>query len=209
MKSVDWSLYFLLNLPFEGDYVQLVEDVVRGGVTVIQLRGKESSGAELYSVAERILPIVQAHNVALIINDRVDVALAVGADGVHVGRDDLAVDVCKRIAPQLLVGASCYGSIERAREMKDAGADYLAFGAFFSSPTKPHAPQIPLSVLTEARFLNVPLVAIGGIQSGHVVDLCTAGADGVAVISAIQNASNPSAAAHAFSLQLQSVKSVA
>jgi len=197
--SLDLSLYFLLNLPYDGDCIQLVESVIQGGVTVIQLRGKDSSGRELYDTAERILPVLRKYNVGLVINDRVDVALAVGADGVHVGRDDLPVDVVKQIAPSLCVGATCYGDLLRAKKMAEKGADYLAFGAFFASPTKPEAPQIPLSVLEEARAFGLPLVAIGGIRPEFVASLRSSGADGVAVISAIQESEDPRLAALMFS----------
>lgn len=203
-EALDLSLYFLLNLPCERDPLALAQEVIAGGVTTIQLRAKEASARELYEVALALQPLLKAQQVGLIINDRVDVAMAVGADGVHVGRDDLPVEEAKRIAPSLVIGASCYGDIERAHEMVASGADYIAFGSFFASPTKPQAPQIPLSVLEEARAIERPKVAIGGIQPHHVSTLCEAGADGVAVISAIQNAADPQQAASLFSKALAS-----
>jgi thiamine-phosphate diphosphorylase len=197
-RELDLSLYFLLNLPYGGDIVALVEEVISGGVTTIQVRGKELSGGELYAIASRLRPVLSTRGVGLIMNDRLDVAMAVEADGVHVGRDDLPVDVAKRLAPGLVVGASCYGDVQRAKEMAGLGADYLAFGSCFASPSKPQAPQISLDVFGKAKELGRPLVAIGGICPEHVPVLREAGADGVAVISAIQQADKPMEAARAF-----------
>lgn len=196
-RGFDLSVYFLLNLPAE-DPVALAREAIAGGVTAIQLRGKDASTAALYEVALALLPLTREHHVALLLNDRLDVALAIGADGVHLGRDDLPVDVVRRLAPSLILGASCYGSLDRAREMKAAGADYLAFGSVFASPTKPQAPVIGVEVFRDAQALSLPLVAIGGITPEQIPALAQVEVDGAAVITAIQAADDPASAAADF-----------
>ncbi len=195
-RHFDPTLYFILNLPTPSDPWLLVEKVVQGGITALQLRGKQTSARELYDLAVKLRPYLLEHDVKLIINDRVDVALAAQADGVHLGKDDLPLQACRHFTPNLLIGVSCYGDLQRAKDAARLGADYVAFGAFFKSSTKPQAPQIPLSILQKARAeLEIPIVAIGGIHEKNAAQLFDAGTDGIAVISAIQNAPDPQSAA--------------
>lgn len=193
--SVDYTLYFVLDLPSERNPLELARQAVAGGASVLQLRGKRSDAAELYHLARALKQDLTPAEVPLIVNDRLDVALAAGADGVHVGIDDLAIEQVRALAPHMLLGVSCYGNLERARRAVEAGADYLAFGNFYHSPSKPEAEVVPISVLTEARQFGIPVIAIGGITQENVSELVRAGADGIAVISAIQQAPDPTAAA--------------
>ena len=195
-------LYFLLNLPSSRPALELAEEVIAGGVQAIQLRAKDVNAHDLYLTARALRPLTQKAGVLLIINDRLDIAQAVGADGVHLGKEDLPLDAARMLAPELLIGISCYGSIERAQIAVAGGADYVAFGAFYNSPTKPQAPTISLKVLEEARNLPVPRVVIGGITENRVPELMAAGADSVAVISAIQEDTSPEQASHRFSVAL-------
>jgi thiamine-phosphate pyrophosphorylase len=135
-----------------------------------------------------------------IVNDDVELALAVDADGVHVGRDDEGVAAARaRLGPGRLVGASCYDQLGLARAAVAAGADYVAFGSFFPSPTKPNAARADVGLLRRARHeLGVPLVAIGGITPENGAPLVAAGADMLAAIGAVFGASDPRAAAAAF-----------
>lgn len=192
----DYSLYYVLDLPTGGrDPVELARKAATGGASIVQLRGKQTSGRNLYQFALALKQVLQPLGVPLIVNDRLDIALAADADGVHVGADDLPLEVVRRLAPDLIVGVSCYGSLELARQAAAAGANYLAFGAFYPSPTKPEAELAPVSILTEARQSGLPVVAIGGITLEHVPELIQAGANGICVVSAIQSADDPQSAA--------------
>lgn len=198
--AVDYSLYFVLDLPpgpFPGDPIALAAEAAAGGAGVVQLRGKHATGRDLFDLARALKPVLAPHRVPLILDDRLDVALAADADGVHVGADDLPLDRVRALAPNLIVGASCYGDPDRAARAAAAGADYLAFGAFFPSPTKREAAVVPPTVLAAARPLGLPIVAIGGITLATAPSLIAAGADGIAVVSAIQAAPDPRAAAAA------------
>ena len=194
-KRFHAPLYFLLNLPSARPALELAQEAIAGGVDAIQLRAKEASAATLYETAQALRTMTRSAEVALIINDRLDVALAVDADGVHLGKEDLPLEAARALAPSLWIGVSCYGSVRRAEEAIAQGADYVAFGAFFNSPSKPQAPTIPLSTLREAQDLSVPVVAIGGITEATIPSLISAGAESVAVISAIQDAASPKNAA--------------
>lgn len=194
---VDYALYFVLDLPVAGDPATLAAEAAAGGASVVQLRGKQATGRELYDIARALKAALSPHAVPLIINDRLDVALAAGAEGVHVGADDLPLDRVRALAPDLIVGVSCYGDPTLAERAAAGGADYVAFGAFFPSPTKREANVVPPAVLGQARRLGLPIVAIGGITRETAPALVQAGADGIALVSAIQGAADPRAAAAA------------
>ncbi len=196
--SQDYSLYYVLDLPTDGrNPIELARAAAAGGASMIQLRGKHVGGHVLYELAVALKNVLDPLNIPLIINDRLDVALAADADGVHVGDDDLPCKVVRRVVPGRIVGVSCYGDIEHVRQAAASGATYVAFGAFYTSPTKPEAPVVPLKVLAEARQFGLPVVAIGGITLEHVPELIEAGADGIAVVSAIQRSDDPERAARA------------
>ena len=162
--------------------LEKVEAALRGGLAALQYRNKsrpEKRAAE----ARALRSLAGRYNVPFIVNDDVDLAVQVGADGVHVGRDDEALAAARGRMPGKIVGASCYDSLERARSAVSAGADYVAFGSVFASVTKPAAVRAPLSLFAEARALGVPLCAIGGITIENAPRLVEAGADLLAVIS--------------------------
>ena len=190
----DYGLYYVLDLPVQGEPAEMVAAAVAGGATIVQLRGKDIPAGQLYTTALAVQSALRGSGVPLIINDRLDVALAAEVDGVHVGASDLPFERVREIAPGLIVGVSCYGDLDRARRAVSAGADYVAFGAFFPSPTKTEAAVVPLETLAGARDLGVPVIAIGGITLDRAEGLVRAGADGIAVISAIQGAPDPGAA---------------
>lgn len=171
---------------------QAIRSAVAGGMTALQLRAKDVSDSERRTLASHLLAVCQSLKVPLIINDDWQLALDIGADGVHLGKDDAdPALVRKQLAPSMLLGVSCYRDLERARQMLDIGVDYIAFGAMFSSGTKPHAPSAPLSVLTEARelvdgrSLRPAVVAIGGITVDNAASVIAAGADSVAVVGGL------------------------
>ncbi len=204
--SPDYTLYYVLDVPTRHDPVELAREAVIGGASAVQLRGKRSTALELCRLAAALKEVLLPLGAPLIVDDRLDVALATGADGVHLGESDLPFERARDLAPDLILGVSCYGDLGRAHAAVEAGADYLAFGAFFPSPSKPDAKVVPLSVLSDARRLGKPVVAIGGIRPDTVPDLLAAGADGIAVISAIQGSADPREAAHALRVVVDASK---
>jgi thiamine-phosphate pyrophosphorylase len=152
---------------------------LEGGVALLQYRRKSGTHAE----AAEVMRLARDFGVPVIINDDVALAVELGADGAHLGRDDGDLRAARSRLGDRVLGASCYNELERARAAVDAGADYLAFGSMFPSATKPRAVRAPLQLFGEARSLGVPLAAIGGITLENAPALIAAGADLLAVIS--------------------------
>lgn len=175
-----------------------VRAALRGGARVIQYRVK--SARDRLAEARLLLAECRAADVPLIVNDDIELALAVGADGVHLGQDDGSLAEARaRLGAKALIGVSCYDSPQRAFDVECQGADYVAFGRFFPSASKPHAPLAHLETLREAkRQLHVPIVAIGGITADNGSALLEAGADLLAVIDAVFGVADPEHAARAF-----------
>lgn len=167
--------------------------------SVLQYRNKTADPALRDRQLAALAPMCRAAGVPLIVNDHVDLALAHGADGAHLGEDDGALAAARsRLGPDALIGISCYDSLARARDAAAHGADYIAFGAFFPSPTKPNARRATPVLLQESAALGLPRVAIGGITPDNAGALVAAGADLLAVISGVFDAPDPRAAAHAY-----------
>lgn len=169
-----------------------VEAAVRGGARVVQYRNKSASPTLQRQQALRLATLCGKLGVRLIVNDSVDIAVESGADGVHLGRDDGDVGTARRqLGRGKYIGISCYDEIGRAREAVAQGADYIAFGSFFSSPTKPQAVRASLELLRQAkREFAIPVVAIGGIDAENAGALIESGADSVAVVSALFDAAD-------------------
>ncbi len=176
------------------------EACLAGGAGVLQYRNK-AAGVPHRQYAAVVAQCCKSRGVPFIVNDDVELALAVNADGVHLGRDDGDCAAAReRLGREAIIGISCYGSIERALAAQAAGADYVAFGSVFPSSTKPEAPPVPLSRIREARAqLHIPIVAIGGITLQNAAQVIEAGADAVAVINAVFEARNIEEAARQFS----------
>lgn len=174
--------------------VDAVRAAVRGGATAVQYRNK-SADAELRELqAAALRSAVDATDALLIVNDDVDIALRVGAHGVHVGEDDASIRVAREtLGPDALIGVSCYDDLARSRALVSEGADYIAFGSFFPSQVKPGARRAHLSLLRDASALGVPIVAIGGITAQNAATLAGEGAHAVAVISAVFGHRDPAA----------------
>ncbi len=187
--------------------LQAVRDAAAGGMRSLQLRRKNVPDAVRAAQARALAPLCRELGVVFLINDDWRLALDVGADGAHVGRDDESLAHIRREAgPDLILGGSSYDDLTRARELLDAGADYIAFGAMFASMVKPDTVRAPLSVLTEARRLaderDAPrpaVVAIGGITPANAPLVAQAGADTIAVITSLFEAPSIRAAAVACS----------
>ena len=193
----DGGLYAITDGP-RTDLLDAAEAALAGGARLLQYRDKTNDRERRLIEARGLAALCARYSVPLIINDDVQLALAVAA-GVHLGADDTDIAAARRVlGPHAIIGVSCYDSLARARELSAAGADYVAFGAFFSSTTKPAARQAPLQLLHEAATLGVPLVAIGGITPDNAHRLIAAGAHYLAVISAVFAADDIAAAAQQF-----------
>ncbi len=194
-----WRLYAIIDRSAapDRDLAQLAQQAIEGGADVLQLREKTASTRQLLDDAQRLLRIARAARVPLIINDRVDVAAAVGADGVHLGQDDLPVALARQLlGPGRLVGKSTH-SLEQALAADREGADYIAIGPIFPTPTKPDAPSVGLAVIAQVRAqVQRPTVVIGGIDEQTLPAVLAAGAQCVAVVRAVCGADEPDAAAH-------------
>ena len=176
-----------------------VAAAIRGGATVVQYRAK--TPRDPVGEASALLDLCRSAAIPLIVNDDVNLAALIGADGVHLGKEDGSLATAReRLGADAIIGVSCYDSLERALDAAEAGADYVAFGRFFPSATKPNAPCAQLDTLRAARdALPIPIVAIGGITTGNGQSLLDAGADLLAVIEGVFSAEGgPESAARQF-----------
>jgi thiamine-phosphate pyrophosphorylase len=193
--TVDWSLYLVTDRELAGTrpIENIVESAIRGGVSVVQLREKDCSTLEYINLAKKIKKITVSSNVPLIINDRLDVAQAVGADGVHVGQNDMPYREARCIlGPDAIIGLTVE-TPEQAREAESLDTDYLGVSAIFATPTKTDTiNEWGIEGLKALRKNSGHiLIAIGGLNSQNVQQIIRAGADGIAVVSAICAAPDP------------------
>jgi len=164
-----------------------VEAALKGGAAVVQYRDKHRQDATAYRLATDLTALCHAFQVPLVINDSVDLALATGADGVHLGKEDGELhEARRRLPPGAIIGVSCYNDLQKAEQAARAGADYVAFGRFFPSGSKPLATKAEVETLRLAKQrLSLPIVAIGGILPDNAGQLLQAGADVLAVIGGL------------------------
>lgn len=192
-----WRLYVIVDGQAAGarSLADLAAAALRGGADVIQLRHKTASSRELAALAERVLEVTRAAGRPLIINDRVDVALAVGADGVHLGQEDLPASAARRLlGPGRLVGLSTH-SPEQLLAAQREPVDYVGIGPVFATPTKPAYPSVGTALVKEAAASSrLPFVCIGGIDPDNVAEVVEAGGRCVAVVRAICAAPDPESA---------------
>ena len=198
---MDLSLYVVLDRTASAgrDLEVILDATLAGGCRMIQLREKEWPSGRLLPLAERMRDRCRRAGATFIVNDRVDLALAVGADGVHLGQDDLPPRAARPLLrPGMVLGRSTH-SVGQAREAQVEGADYIAVGSMFATRTKPDfqlvGPELIRAIRPETRS---PLVGIGGVTRENVAEVIRAGADGVAVISAVCGAPDPAAATREF-----------
>ncbi|MHB1462101.1 MAG: thiamine phosphate synthase [Armatimonadota bacterium] len=196
--NLDYSLYLVTDrdLMSTPTLEQAVEQAIEGGCSVVQLREKTASSREFYDMAVRIKGITDRYGVPLIINDRVDIALAVDAAGVHIGQSDLPACIVRRIiGDQKILGVSA-SSLSEALKAQQDGADYLGIGAMFATDTKSDAELVSLQELKAIRSaLPLPIVVIGGINQRTISLFSGTGIDGVAVVSALISADDIAEAA--------------
>ena len=175
-----------------------VRDALEGGIAALQYRNKIAPAAQRRDEVKALLQMCREKKVPLIVNDDIELALASGAEGLHLGAEDGDLLAARGRLRGKLLGASCYDRYEFAERAVAAGADYVAFGSVFPSPTKPAAVRAPLELFARARALGVPLVAIGGITLENAPQLLRAGADALAVISDLFDAPDVAARARAY-----------
>ena len=179
-------------------FIETVEKAIRGGAKIIQLREKDTPEEEIIRLGKELLKITRRYGIPLIINDSPKLAMEIGADGVHLGKDDTEISEARKIlGSEAIIGVSCYGDVERGLQAEKEGADYLAFGTPFFTPTKPDRKTTPFEILKEAkrRIKTIPIFAIGGITKGNAKSVLETGVDGIAVITAVFSSPNPEEAA--------------
>lgn len=163
-----------------------VETALRAGVKIMQYRDKTNSDESVESICIALQNLCREYGALFIIDDRPHLARKIKADGLHIGKDDMPLSAAREIFPHGIIGVSCYGSIKKALEAQNEGADYAAFGSFFPSPTKPRSGIVSHSVLQKAKeALHIPIVAIGGINSGNIAQIASHHPDMISVVSAV------------------------
>lgn len=196
LRSIDWSVYPIVDpekLPADRNPADFARSVFEAGANILQVRDKRDLDRRTFELSQTICQIAEDYSASVIINDRADIAEAVGADGVHLGPEDLPVRAVRRIVPDLLIGGSA-GTPQRARALEEAGADYLGVGAVYDAgPSKPDAsdPRGPEIIRSVVRAVDIPVIGIGGITPDNAASVAEAGAAGVAVIRSASRAANP------------------
>ena len=193
MKDLDLSLYLVTDKSDDVEkFLKTIEEAIKGGTTVVQIREKTAATLDFYNLALKVKEITTKYNVPLIINDRVDVALAIDADGVHVGQSDMPCDVTRKlVGPDKIVGVSA-ATIDEAKKAENDGADYIGTGAVFPTATKDDAPKITKNDLKKiVDSISIPVVAIGGITLENASQLTDTGIEGLSVVSAIMSSDDP------------------
>lgn len=198
MKNFDTTLYFITDSTgfAEEEFLCRVEQALKGGVTLLQLREKNKTTREYISLAEKVHTLTKKYNVPLIIDDRVDVAMAVDAEGVHLGQSDMPVDIARRIlGDDKIIGATAK-TVPQAVEAYRNGADNLGVGAIYPTTTKVKTVITSVDTLKEiVKAVPIPVNAIGGLNKGNMDVLKDSGIAGICVVSAIMKADNPQTAA--------------
>lgn len=163
-----------------------VQQALKAGANIIQYRNKTKTDDEVEEICRALQAMCTQYNVPFIIDDRPHLATKIHADGIHIGKDDMPIQEARKIFPKGIIGVSCYGSIRKAKEAQDEGADYVAFGSFFASPTKPHSGIISMNVLHKAKeAIDLPICAIGGIEQSNIAEIAATQTDMISVVSAV------------------------
>lgn len=198
MKNFDTSLYFITDSTGfeENEFLRRVEDALQGGVTILQLREKNKSTREYIALAEKVHDLTRKYNVPLIIDDRVDVALAVDAEGVHLGAEDMTVDVARRILGEGKIIGATAKTVPWAMDVTSRGADYLGVGAIYPTTTKVKTVLTSPDTLRDiCSAVSVPVNAIGGLNRDNIDILAGIPISGICAVSAIMKADDPRQAA--------------
>ena len=193
-KDIDYSVYLVTDSrgKSEAEFLNIIEEAIQGGTTVVQLREKDASTKDFYNLALKVKEITSKYDVPLIINDRIDIALAVRSEGVHLGQDDMPADIARKIIGEDKILGVSASTVEEAKKAEIDGADYIGSGAVFPTSTKDDADSVPIELLKEiVGSIDIPTVAIGGISLDNANQLKGTGIAGFSVVSAIMSADNP------------------
>lgn len=194
MKDIDYSLYLVTDHRNKTDeeFLNIIEEAIKGGTSIVQLREKTASTKEFYQLALKVKEITTKYDVPLLINDRIDIALAVDSEGVHLGQDDMPADIARKIiGDDKILGVSA-STVEEAIKAQIDGADYIGSGAVFPTATKDDADSVSKEELKSiVDSIDIPVVAIGGITIDNATELKDTGIDGFSVVSAIMSADDP------------------
>ena len=194
MKKFDTTLYFITDSGDlrEDEFLHRIREAIKGGVTLIQLREKNKTTKDYINIANKVHTLTSKYNVPLIIDDRVDVAMAVKAEGVHLGSDDMPVDIARKILGKKFIIGATAKNIEKAQEAYRMGADYLGVGAIYPTTTKVKTKLTSVETLKEiAKAVPIPVNAIGGLNNTNIDVLKGSGIRGICVVSAIMKAESP------------------
>ena len=194
MKNFDTTLYFITDSTGldEAEFLRRVEDALKGGVTMLQLREKNKTTAEYIAIAEKVHALTKKYSVPLIIDDRVDVVLAIGAEGVHLGKEDMPIRAARRILGENFIIGATAKTVPWAMEAYEGGADYLGVGAIYPTTTKVRTVLTSTATLDAiCKAVPIPVNAIGGLNKNNTDVLRGIGLAGICVVSAIMKADDP------------------
>ena len=194
MKKFDSSLYFITDSTNydENEFLFRVEQALKGGVTILQLREKDKSTREYVELAEKVHAVTKRYDVPLIIDDRVDVALAVDAEGVHIGQSDMPVKIARKLMGENKIVGATTKTVDQAKEAFEQGADYLGVGAIYETTTKVKTVLTSTDTLRDiCKYVSIPVNAIGGLNKDNIDVLEGIPVGGICVVSAIMKADNP------------------
>ena len=209
MKNFDTTLYFITDSTgfSEEEFLSRVEQALKGGVTLLQLREKEKTTREYIALAEKVHKLTRKYNIPLIIDDRIDVAMAVNADGVHLGQSDMPVDIARKILGEDKIIGATAKTVPQALEAYANGADNLGVGAIYPTTTKVKTVLTSVDTLKEiVKAVPIPVNAIGGLNKNNIDILENTGIAGVCVVSAIMKADNPQKAAEEIKEKFAAIK---
>ena len=190
-EDIDYSVYLVTDRRNKTDeeFLNIIEEAIKGGTTVVQLREKTASTKEFYDLALRVKEITSRYGVPLLINDRIDIALAIDSEGVHIGQDDMPADIAREIIGEDKILGVSASTVEEAKKAENDSADYIGSGAVFPTATKDDADSVSKEELKEiVDSIDIPVVAIGGITVENASSLKDSGIAGFSVVSAIMSA---------------------
>ena len=193
-EDIDYSVYLVTDRRNKTDeeFLNIIEEAIKGGTTIVQLREKTASTKEFYDLALKVKEITSRYDVPLLINDRIDIALAVDSEGVHIGQDDMPADIAREIIGEDKILGVSASTVEEAKKAEIDSADYIGSGAVFPTATKDDADSVSKEELKEiVDSIDIPVVAIGGITVENASTLKGSGIAGVSVVSAIMSAEDP------------------